>query len=650
MNFKAITFLLLFPFFLLFGSKVWGEPLSPTVDSLILTLKNVVGKERIITLNTIAWEYRNSQPAKALKYIEESLLKAQGKGFEAELADAHRIKASIHWNMGNYTIATEYALKGLSIFEAIENPLGIANSYMVLGNIYNKQGNMPFSIDYYKKALPIFSLLGERNRTAACLNNIAALHTQKNDYKTATAYLIQAIGINEKLNTPQSKNSLVHNFNNLGYLCYKQGTYDSALIYLQQAYTIYDGIEDDNAFMVLHETYLTYSHVYLETKQYALSLDYANKALASAEQTGQKLNLRDAYKQVAKVYSLENNIAMAHQFEQLYITLNDSIFNEESIRQVAAMQAQYESAYKDKEIIRLQESQIQQKSKIDKQKLFSYLLAISVFFMTIIIVIFYKTQLNQKKINKLLESKNTEIEQQRKALENLNATKDKFFSIVAHDLRSPLNSLKGFSNFLANYTEGMTTAEIKKVATDLNLSVNNTLDLTNNLLAWARLQMNKIDFTPTLLDLNELIQSQTTFFQPTALSKNNKLTASLHQEVKVFADEDHLNFILRNLITNAIKFTQNGEISLSTTLRADMVEISIKDSGRGMDALFVEKIFNVGHKSSMPGTAGEKGTGLGLPLCKEFIEKNGGTIWVNSIPNKGSTFFFTLKIATLPTT
>lgn len=309
------------------------------------------------------------------------------------------------------------------------------------------------------------------------------------------------------------------------------------------------------------------------------------------------------------------------------------------------MQAQYESAYKDKEIIRLQEKQLQQQSKIDSQRLFSYLLGVSLFFIVVIAIIFYRNQLTQKKINSLLESKNKEIEQQRKALEILNATKDKFFSIVAHDLRSPLNSLKGFSNFLANYTDGMTTTEIKKIAIDLNLSVNNTLDLTNNLLAWARLQMNKIDFTPISLDLNEAIKSQVNLFQFTAASKNNKLITDLLPNVAIFADEDHLNFVLRNLIANAIKFTQNGEIVIKTTVKEEFIEIAIKDNGTGMDAAFMEKIFSVGHKSSVPGTAGEKGTGLGLPLCKEFIEKNGGNIWVDSTLSKGSTFFFTLPIA-----
>ncbi len=643
MNFK-ITFLI-FLFCLFFSPKAKGESLSPTIDSLAVVLKKSVGKQHIEALNAIAWEYRNIRPEQALKYVEQSLLLAQVKGFERELADAYRIKAGVHWNMGSYMIATEYAFQGLKVFEAIRDTVGIANSYIILGNIYNKQENIPFSLDYYEKALAIFRKLKVQNRVAACLNNLASAFTKRKQYKTAISYLAEAIEINNKLNTAQSKNSLTHNFNNLGYLYYKQGTYDTALVYLHKVYQICDEIGDESVFMVLQEAYLTYSYIYFEKKQYKISLDYAKKALASAEQTEHKLSIRDAYKQLATVFAKQKNIEMAHEFEQRYISLNDSIFNEESMKHVAALQAQYESTYKDKEIISLQEERIAQQSKIDQQKLFGYLLGISIFFVLVIAIIFYKNHRNQKKINTILESKNREIEQQKHDLENLNATKDKFFSIVAHDLRSPLNSLKGFSNFLANYTDGMTSEEIKKIATDLNHSVNNTLDLTNNLLAWARLQMDRADFSPVLLDLNEIIQANASFFRAVATAKNNELNTELPPALKVLADEDCLNFILRNLIANAVKFTQNGKILLSATLKEQLVEIAIADTGRGIDASLMDKIFSVAYKSTTLGTAGEKGTGLGLPLCKEFIEKNGGTIWVASTVGKGSTFFFTLKVA-----
>ncbi len=641
MAFKIILFFLLF----LPLSFAKGKSLNVFTDSLIQVLKTVEGRQRVETLNLLGWEYRNVAQHQALKYIAESIMLAESIDFQQGLAYALRTKASIHWNIGNYTVAAENALAGLTIFDNLKDSLGIANTYLILGNIYSRQGNKPFSYDYYQKALLIFEPLGEQGRIASCLNNLANILIDKGDYKQAAIYLIQAQAINRKFTTKQAKISLAHNLNNLGSLYFKQGSYDSALVVLTEGEQVSKSIGDESIHIILYDTYLTFARVYLKKNQTALALDYAPKALLNAKKIEMKAGIRDSYKLLAEIYGLQNNIAQAYDFQKKYISLNDSILNEESIKKVADMQAQYENEKKEKEILALKSEKIVQELKMKQQTYLEYLLGISLFFIIIIAFIFYKNQRNQKKINTLLESKNKEIEAQKQALEKMNRTKDKFFSIVSHDLKSPMNSLKGFSSLLATYAEGMSAEEIKKIATDLNQSVNNTLDLTNNLLTWARLQMESIDFNPVLIDLNTIIKDQLALFQPTAQAKSNTLVSNLTPDLKVWADENHLDFILRNLIANALKFTQQGQIVISATPKDKAIEIAIKDTGKGMDAAFMQNIFDVGHKSSTLGTAGEKGTGLGLPLCKEFVEKNGGKIWVESIKNQGSTFYFTLKIS-----
>ncbi len=245
----------------------------------------------------------------------------------------------------------------------------------------------------------------------------------------------------------------------------------------------------------------------------------------------------------------------------------------------------------------------------------------------------------------LLNEKNQEINQQKQELEKMNKTKDKFFSIVAHDLKSPMHSLKGFVNVLANYAQEMNPEEIKKIALELQYSVSYTLELTDNLLTWARLQMENLAYNPATIDLAKVAVEQIMFAQPAAQAKANQLESNIPASLKVLADIDHLHFILRNLLNNAIKFTQNGKIILSAEVNGDKVQVSVKDTGIGINPDFIPHIFDVGYKSSTKGTAGEKGTGLGLPLCKEFVEKNGGEIWVESKPNEGSTFFFTLPLS-----
>lgn len=642
MNLNVI-FSLLFSFLYTLSIAQSGS-LQTVPDSLTYVLKTVQGEKRVETLNLLAWEYRNTEPIQALKYIAESITLAKSIDYQKGLAYALRTKASIHWNMGNYTVSAESALAGLEIMDNLKDSLGVANVYLILGNIYSKQGNKPFSYDYYQKALHIFQALGEQSRVAAALNNLAEILVSKGDYKQATVCIIQAQAINRKSTKKQGKISLAHNLNNLGFLYFKQGTYDSALMALEEGEQISKAIGDESVRIILHDTYLTFSYIYLLKKQMLLAIDYAQKALLNAEKINLKVGIRDSYKQLAEIYGVQNDIPNAYAFQKKYITFNDSILNEESIKKIADMQAQYENMTKEKEILKLKDEKVAQELKIKQQIYLEYLLGISLFFIGVIAFIFYKNQRNQRKINQLLESKNQEIEQQKLALERMNATKDKFFSIVSHDLKSPMNSLKGFSHLLATYAEGMSAEEIKKIAIDLNKSVNNTLELTNNLLTWARLQMESIDFNPAILDLNTIIQGQLALLQPTAHTKNNKLFSRLTPDLKAFADENHLDFILRNLIVNALKFTQDGEILVSTLHKDKTIEIAIKDTGKGMDATFIQHIFDVGHKSSTLGTAGEKGTGLGLPLCKEFVEKNGGKIWVESTKNQGSTFYFTVQI------
>ncbi len=618
---------------------------NPMFDSLFALLTTAKDKERVEVLNALAWEWRNIEPTKATEYVDESIALSRKIGFNKGLAYALRTKASIHWNRGDYTLAVENALEGLQIFEAINDSLGIANTYLILGNIYNRQRNIPYSYEYYQKALEIFTPLGEKLRAAACLNNLANLLSSKGEYKEASVYIERSLAINRAIHSQQGKINLAHNLNNLGFLYYKMNQLDSALIVMKEFEKVVDEIGYNTSEILLQEAFLTLSFIYLQKKEIKQALDYAQKSLQTSEKIKHKLGMRNAYKQLAAIYSAQNQINQAYLYQKKYIAMSDSIFGEESIAKIAEAQAQYETNAKERQILKLKSEKIIQEVKIKQQQYLGYFLAISVVFIGIIALSVYKNHQQQKKINLLLNEKNWEINQQKQELEKMNKTKDKFFSIVAHDLKSPIHSLKGFTNILANYAQEMSPEEIKKIALELQHSVSHTLALTDNLLTWARLQMENATYNPATIDLAEVASEQIMLARPAAQAKDNQLESSIPAPLKVIADIDHLHFILRNLLNNAIKFTQNGKIILSAGVNGSKVQISVKDTGVGMHPDFIPHIFDVGYKSSTKGTAGEKGTGLGLPLCKEFVEKNGGEIWVESTPNQGSTFFFTLPLS-----
>lgn len=256
-------------------------------------------------------------------------------------------------------------------------------------------------------------------------------------------------------------------------------------------------------------------------------------------------------------------------------------------------------------------------------------------------------QLEQKVIDRTaeLEKAFEEINEQKKELEDLNATKDKFFSIVAHDLRSPVSALAGFSQMLANNGNRLSPEKITAYSEELNKSAKNTLSLIENLLTWASTQMNKVDHTPELIDTEDIISQTISQLDTVATSKKISLEKSLEPDLKIFADKDHLTLVLRNLISNALKFTNEGGTVTVSTKNVDdsKVEILVADTGIGMGIEKLTNLFSIGSAQSTSGTAGEKGTGLGLILCKEFIEKNGGKIEVASLKGMGTTFTITLN-------
>ena len=245
----------------------------------------------------------------------------------------------------------------------------------------------------------------------------------------------------------------------------------------------------------------------------------------------------------------------------------------------------------------------------------------------------------------LTERKKAEetLREQEVKLRELNAQKDKFFSIIAHDLKSPFNSIVGFSELLMEQINENNYNGIDEYAKIIGQSSKQAMDLLMNLLEWSRAQTGRMQFKPENFDLVELVGENMMLFGLIAAQKAISISKVLPNELIIFADKQMISTILRNLISNAIKFTnQGGEIAISAEKTAKEIFISVSDNGMGIAPERLEKLFSIGKSDSTLGTNKEKGTGLGLILCKEFVESHGGKIWVESKQGKGSTFYVTL--------
>ena len=245
----------------------------------------------------------------------------------------------------------------------------------------------------------------------------------------------------------------------------------------------------------------------------------------------------------------------------------------------------------------------------------------------------------QRKINEM------QLQKYSDELEELNATKDKFFSIIAHDLKSPFNGIVGFSEILKNEVGHLDIETIKEYARLIYTTSKNTYQLLENLLDWARIQQSRMTFQPSMVALHKIVNDEIELMVQKATSKMISVINRIPENLIISADEYMMKTVLRNLISNAIKFTSsNGTVEIKSEIRQDELEISVKDSGVGIRKEIIEKIFKIDCNYTSRGTDNETGTGLGLILCKEFVEKHGGRIWVESEEGKGSEFKLTIPL------
>jgi PAS domain S-box-containing protein len=255
-------------------------------------------------------------------------------------------------------------------------------------------------------------------------------------------------------------------------------------------------------------------------------------------------------------------------------------------------------------------------------------------------------------INDITDRKQTEAEIKLKneELQKINAEKDKFFSIIAHDLRSPFNGFLGLTQIMAKELPSLKMIEIQEIAEIMKRSATNLFRLLENLLEWARVKQGLIPFEQKLVDLLPIVDESIEVAQESAKTKEIKIAYDVPNKLKVFADTNGLQTIIRNLVSNAVKFTsKGGKISVSAKATDNKsVEISVKDTGIGMSCEMINNLFRLDVQTNRKGTEDEPSSGLGLLLCKEFVEKQGGRIWVESEEGKGSIFYFTLPYNTEP--
>jgi signal transduction histidine kinase len=285
----------------------------------------------------------------------------------------------------------------------------------------------------------------------------------------------------------------------------------------------------------------------------------------------------------------------------------------------------------------------------DKASLFKSeedVILLAIVYTVCFLVLIWMTARSVNKIDIQRQASEEALRERESQLTDLNATKDKFFNIVAHDLKNPFTSLLGSSELLYENIDNLGTENIKELALILNDSAKSGYAILQNLLDWSRSQTGLLKINPESVNLKDLIKENISAQQLAATNKEIKMYYKSEEDVFVYSDKNMINTILRNLLSNAVKFTyKSGKVAISTTMANDEVIVSVKDSGIGIPMEKIEQLFKIDARNSNPGTDNEQGTGLGLKLSKEFVEKLGGRIWVECIETTGSEFRFSIPLA-----
>ena len=540
--------------------------------------------------------------------------------------------------------AIKYYLKSLKLNDKLKNHEGIAHDFLDIGKLYYAQENYDSASKYFQNALKIYKLTDDKNGIAVCYTNIGNAISDAGYYEAGLNYYAKSIELKEKIGDPYG---VAINLNNIGDSYVELEQYSKALMYFNQSLDIANKTNEKNLISVV---LLNISRVQNKLKNYEKSILYAKKSMQIAHESGYLDYEISNLENLIDAYEGKGDIKEAHKYHKIYKKIEDSLQQIDKSKKVQLFNALNELEEKEYTIDNLSKKNRKVQKEYKKVRRTTVFLIVATIVFALLIILLIVEYTSKKKAFNLLSEKshqisrmNNEIQEQRDHLNKLNKTKDKFFSIIAHDLKNPFNSIKGFTELMIENNAEYDSEKRLKFLKIVRESSSKASSLLNNLLTWANAQSENFEFKPAKINLKNEIESVVTFLEIQAVNKDIKIINEVADDIYVKADSNMLRTILRNLISNAIKFTNpRGSVKISASEEDNFIKIAVKDSGVGIPKSELDKLFNIETKTSTSGTANEQGSGLGLVLCKDFVQKHGGVIKVKSELNKGSEFTFTL--------
>ncbi len=599
------------------------------IDSLINVYKRYELVQNDLVLYKLCNEisYKSTDPIIKLNYAKNSFGYSVNLKSKKYIARSKYLEANAYVKMCNYSQAVRSFCDSKSLYESIEDRrrvcvvlLGLANVYTAIKQYHKAELNYKESINLLRdlnRGLKDSSRSIWDLKLGATILNLGELYRKLSLNDSAVCYFREAIQYCES-----NKNYITYAKGNIGLVYVAQNKLDSAQVYLNEAITYLQQQNDNYAV----SSYLDgMAELYLKQNLLQKALATSKKSLRLAMDYGLKEQIRDASLRLSTIYDSLHNYENAFRYQKQYVLYKDSINNEEVTRQIANLQTEYEIAQKQKVVD-------QEKAKKETYRAIVIgLLSIAVLLIALIAILLYNRR-RRKMVHELLRKQNQE-------LKDANHIKNRFFSILSHDLRSPLAAFYSYAEVISLYAEDKDFEKIELAAEEMQINSNHLLDLLDNLLQWGVHQMNRTEITPSLVSVKELVQKEVDHLYNVSHKKQIDVQVQIPPSLCLKVNVSSMSIAVRNLINNALKFTPlGGEIIIRGEEDEHQKILEFSDNGIGMSQEKVDNLFHFDTANSTYGTENEKGVGLGLQLVCNFIQSHNAQLKVESLEGIGTTF------------
>jgi len=653
------------------------------VDSLKNLLPKSSGKDKIKLLVKIGFFLSSENPNEAIKYLDEAIELAEQTNNKWNKADAYFNKGVALWHLGKINESDNYYNKAIPLYEQFNDSLSLIKVFNSQAINYQMRGNVDKAFSTFLHSLDFAKKINDKITIFNTLLNIGIMYDNNNNYDKCLYYYNEALKYAD--GADRASVGLLQSYIAEVYLTTKNNT--KAELFIKQAIESSKLANDTNS---LIWAYSSLGKIELEKKNLNKAENYFKESLALALKTEFKLDIIHAYTDLGKFYNAINNLPSAErnllealklseeiktlsdlnlvygelanlyskkldykkafEFHQKYKMVSDSLYAISNTQQIAELDAKYELKQSEKQTDLLRSENELQKKVINSQKIIALVIAVLAIVSIVLVWVLLRNRTKILKASNELLLKNAEIEKNQKeiseknqVLAGLNATKDKFFSIIAHDLRNPIAAFVNVSDLLEQEYDSLSDQDKKEILGQMNMSSKNLIVLLENLLTWARLSNNKIDIYKEDHIISELVEYSIHPYLQAANNKKIKIKIDVPKETFILTDKFVFQAVVGNLINNAVKFSnQLSEIDVTYTNSGENGFLSIKDHGIGIEESQLRNLFVLGKVSTGKGTMGESGTGLGLVLVKELVDKLGWTIEVKSKVNGGTEFVLTI--------